>query len=56
MKEIFIGVITIIVLMTVCIVGKGVSVYNTHINLKTQIILGKRFLKLLKYQINIKMV
>ena len=37
MKEIFIGVITIIVLMTVCIVGKGVSVYNTHINLKTQI-------------------
>lgn len=37
MKEFFIGLITIIVLFSVCIVGKGISLYNTHIDLKTRI-------------------
>ena len=37
MKEFFIGFLIVVVLGGVCIFSKGVSVYNTHIDLKNQI-------------------
>ena len=37
MKEILLGLLLLILLSGVCIFGKGVSVYNTHIDLKTKI-------------------
>lgn len=37
MKEVFIGILTIVIIGGFCLFGKGVSVYNTHINLKNQI-------------------
>lgn len=37
MKEFLIGFLIVVVLSGVCIFSKGVSVYNTHIDLKNQI-------------------
>ena len=37
MKEFLIGFLIVVVLGGVCIFSKGVSVYNTHIDLKNQI-------------------
>lgn len=37
MREIGIGILVILVVMGLGLFGKGVTVYNTHINLKTQI-------------------
>ena len=37
MKEIGIGIFTIIVLFTLCVIGKGISVYNTNVLLVNQI-------------------
>lgn len=37
MKEFILGFIVLVLLIGVCVFGKGVSVYNTHINLKTKI-------------------
>lgn len=37
MKEFFIGFITIVVIMSLCVAGKCVNLYNTHVDLKTQI-------------------
>lgn len=37
MKEFLIGLLVVVVLGGVCIFSKGVSVYNTHIDLKNQI-------------------
>jgi len=37
MKEIGIGIFTIIVLFILCVIGKGISVYNTNISLVNQI-------------------
>lgn len=37
MKELGIGILTIVFVMCLALFGKGVSVYNTHVDLKTQI-------------------
>lgn len=37
MKELGIGILTIVIVMCLGIFGKGISVYNTHVDLKTQI-------------------
>lgn len=37
MKEFVIGTITIMFIMCICVVGKGINLYNAHITLKTQI-------------------
>lgn len=37
MKEFILGFVILVLLTGVCIFGKGVNVYNTHINLKTKI-------------------
>ena len=37
MKEFLIGLLVVVLLGGVCLFGKGVSVYNTHIDLSTQI-------------------
>lgn len=37
MKPILVGILTILAIVTFGIVGKGVGLYNEHINLKTQI-------------------
>lgn len=37
MKHVLIGILTVLVIMTFGVVGKGINLYNTHISLKTQI-------------------